>query len=229
MPLGRILVVEDEPSLARYLQMELEHEGYRCRMAHSGPLALQLAQAEAFDLVLLDLMLPDLDGLEVCRRLRRASDVPIIMITARDAVADRIAGLDTGADDYLTKPFAIEELLARMRAVVRRRERSAPSTETAVLAVGALRLSPATREVRCAERVIALTKREFDLLEYLMENAGRVCNRDQIMAAVWGYDSEAETNVVDVYVRYLRRKLGRCAGFLRTVRGVGYLLREDGA
>lgn len=227
--MGRTLIVEDEPDLARFLELEFRHEGHDVVRASSGRAALEIAASEAIDLVILDLGLPDLHGIEVCRRLRAGGvDVPIIMLTALGEVGDRVAGLDAGADDYLTKPFRIEELLARIRAVRRRLGRTDPRRERDEVRVGPLRLSPARRQAWHGDRALALTRREFDLLNYLMANANLVCTRDQILDAVWGMATDANTNVVDVYVRYLREKVDVPAGtrLIRTVRGVGYTLAD---
>lgn len=221
-----VLIVEDETSLARWLEMELEHEGYACAAVSTGPQALTAVEDRDVDFVLLDLMLPYMDGFEVCRRLRAKTQAAIIMVTARDAIADKLAGFYGGADDYLVKPFAIEELQARMRAFSRRSDARAPQAARRVLQLGGLCLDPSSRLVTCDGRPVALTKREFDLLHYLMENMGIVCARSQILAAVWGYDFDAGTNIVDVYVRYLRSKLGSHIAALETVRGVGYALRQ---
>jgi DNA-binding response OmpR family regulator len=223
----RILVVEDEASLARFLQLELGHQGYEVATAGNGYEALGRIGDGKWDLVLLDLMLPGLDGLEVCRRIREQTDVPVIMLTARDSISDRVKGLDTGADDYLTKPFAVEELLARIRARLRRFPRA--SREGDKIVVGDLVIRRDTRQVTRNGRFIPLTRREFDLLACLAENAGLVLSRETILNRVWGYDYYGGTNVVDVYIRYLRAKVDEPFGtrLLHTVRGVGYCLREE--
>lgn len=222
-----ILVVEDEASLARFLQLELNHEGYQVETAKNGYEALGMISEGKWDLVLLDLMLPGLDGFEICRRIRKYTDVPVIMLTARDAVSDKIKGLDTGADDYVTKPFLIEELLARIRA----RLRSIPAArqEGGRIVVGDLVISRQTRQVTRDGQPISLTRREFDLLIYLAENNGLVMSRETILASVWGYDFYGSDNVVDVYIRYLRAKVDEpfSTRLLHTVRGVGYTLREE--
>lgn len=222
----RILVVEDEASLARALQLELEHEGYRVEVAGNGYEAVARASEGDWNLILLDLMLPGLDGFTVCRQVRQRSAVPIIMLTAREATGDKVTGLDAGADDYMAKPFAIEELLARIRARLRR---STPLHQDGNrLAVGDLVISRDTRQVERAGRPIALTRREFDLLAYLAENAGLVMTREAILNHVWGFDYYGETNVVEVYIRYLRAKIDEPypTKLVQTVRGVGYTLRE---
>ena len=223
----RILVVEDEASLARFLQLELNHEGYRVETAQNGYEALGRISEGRWDLVLLDIMLPGLDGFEVCRRIRKQRNVPIIMLTARDATLDKVKGLDTGADDYVTKPFVIEELLARIR--VRLRSLPAARQEGNKLVVGDLVICRDTRQVTRNGQSISLTRREFDLLAYLAENAGLVLGRDTILARVWGYDYYGNNNVVDVYIRYLRAKIDEPFSnrLLHTVRGVGYTLREE--
>jgi two-component system response regulator MprA len=223
----RALVIEDDPQMARIVALELRHAGWEVTAAENGRAGLAEAIGHPPDAVLLDLTLPDIDGLEVCRTLRRVSDVPIVMLTARGDLAERVAGLDAGADDYLVKPFAPSELLARLRAVLRRGRggRSLPE----VLQFADLRLDPARREVRRGETPINLTRREFDLLAYMMENAGIVLTRDMILERVWGWGFAGSTNIVDVYVGYLRNKLdvdGR-PNLIQTVRGVGYVLRES--
>ena len=220
--MARILVVEDEEGIAEFIRRGLILTGYEVDVAHDGEVALSLAREQMPDLVILDLMLPGLDGVEVCRRLRAASDVPIIVLTARDAVSDKVKGLDAGADDYLTKPFAFDELLARLRAALRRK---APSQD--VLTVGDLTVRPESREVERAGRSIELTTREFDLLEFLARNAGKVVDKQVIFEKVWGYDFEAESDAIKVYVRYLRKKLNGPGerDLIRAVRGVGYMLK----
>jgi two-component system OmpR family response regulator len=223
----RVLVVEDELKLAALLRRGLTEEGHAVDVGRSGEDALWMAGASEYDAVVLDLMLPGIDGVEVCRRLRAdAVWSPILILTARDALADRIAGLDAGADDYLTKPFAFGELLARLRALVRRGSPERP----AVLAVGDLELDPATREVHRGGTAIQLSSKEFALLETFMRRPGRVLTRYELLEHAWDYGYENRSNVVDVYVRYLREKVDRPFGrhSLETVRGAGYRLREDG-
>lgn len=223
----RILIVEDEEKLARFIELELNYEGYQTSKAPDGRTGLALALSGEFDLVALDIMLPDLNGFEVLRRIRQNSKVPVIMLTARDDVTDKVAGLDGGANDYITKPFAIEELLARIRVVLRG---SGPREESAspLLASGSLSLNPESREAQVGGRPVDLTKREFDLLETLLRNKGRVLGREQLLDSVWGYDFPGETNAVDVYIRYLRAKIEDPFGekFIQTVRGVGYIIRD---
>ncbi len=222
----RALVIEDDPQMARIVALELRHAGWEVTVADTGRSGLAEAIGQAPDAVLLDLTLPDIDGLEVCRTLRRVSDAPVLMLTARGDLAERVTGLDAGADDYLVKPFAPDELLARLRAVLRRgpaREAGTPQ----VLRFADLRLDPARREVYRGETAITLTRREFDLLAYMMENQGIVLTRDMILERVWGWGFAGSTNIVDVYVGYLRAKLdvdGR-PPLIQTVRGVGYVLR----
>jgi two-component system, OmpR family, response regulator MprA len=221
--MARILVIEDEPDIASFLRRGLIYKGFTVDHAPTGAAGLDLARDSDPDLVILDLMLPDMDGVEVCRRLRAAGDVPVIMLTARDAVAEKVAGLDAGADDYLTKPFAFDELLARVRAAFRRRQ--PPAMES--LRVGDLIIRPAARAVTRAGRSIQLTAREFDLLEYLARHAGQVLTKDQIFSRVWGYDELDESDAIKVYVSYLRRKLNGAGepDLIHSVRGVGYMLK----
>lgn len=229
----RILIIEDEEKIARFIELELIHEGYEVEKCADGRTGLEKAEGGDFSLVLLDIMLPGLNGLEVLRRLRRSSDVPVIMLTARDAVMDKVAGLDQGADDYITKPFAIEELLARIRLVLRRRSQpargDAPVGPDDLLRCGELTLSESHHEVKYAGREIELTGREFDLLNTLLINKNIVLTREQLLGKVWGYDYMGETNVVDVYVRYLRSKIDEVYGIslIQTVRGVGYVIRDE--
>jgi len=218
-----VLVVEDDEEIALVLQRSLRMEGYEVRIAEDGEIALDAAQAFMPDLVVLDLGLPGLDGIEVARRLRSEGDVPILMLTARDALESRVEGLDSGADDYLVKPFERQELLARMRALLRRR----PPRGSASMTVGDLSLNPDTHEVRRGDRQIELTQREFELLEYLMRNERIVVPRQRLLEEVWGYDPFATTNTIEVFVSNLRRKLeaGGEARLLHTIRGAGYVLR----
>lgn len=220
----RILVVEDEEKLARFVELELSYEGYAVEKAADGRIGLELAESGNFDLVLLDVMLPGLNGLEVLRRLRRSSSVPVILLTARGEVVDKVTGLDGGADDYVTKPFAIEELLARIRVTLRKNR-----LEQGVMKIGRLCLDPARHIVRVDDAELSLTKREFDLLQLLMENKGIVLTRDVLLQRVWGYDYQGETNTVDVYIRFLRQKIDEAfdVKYIHTVRGVGYVLREQ--
>jgi two-component system, OmpR family, response regulator MprA len=221
----RVLVVEDDTDIAGVLRRSLDKEGYDVRVAGDGEAALDEAGVFEPDAVVLDLGLPKLDGVEVCRRLRTEGDVPILILTARDALDARVQGLDSGADDYLVKPFEREELLARIRALLRRR----PPRGSASLVVGDLRLNPATREAFRGERELELTAREFELLEHLMRNERIVVSRQSLLDEVWGYHPFAETNTVDVFISNLRRKLelGGEPRVLHTIRGAGYVLREE--
>ena len=222
----RILIVEDEAKLARFVELELMHEGYAVDKALDGREGLAMMETGGYDLVLLDIMLPGLNGLEVLRRARRTVDTPVIMLTARDTVMDKVTGLDMGAEDYVTKPFEIEELLARIRACLRKSTRQAAASRS--LVVGPLALDPDRHTVSCQGQPVELTHREFDLLRILMENRGIVLSRNTLIERVWGYDYIGETNVVDVYIRYLRGKIDDAFGLklIQTVRGVGYVLRE---
>lgn len=220
----RILVVDDDPEIRGLLKRGLNYEGYTVDTASDGKEALVKARDQEPDLVILDIMMPGIDGIEVSKRLRQGSDVPILMLTAKGTVADRVAGLDSGADDYLVKPFVFDELLARVRALLRRHE----PKEGEVLRFSDLTLNTATREVRRGDKLIALTAQEFNLLELLMRHPHQVLKRDLIYERVWGFDFGGESNVIEVYIRYLRAKLeadGR-PRLIHTVRGVGYVLRE---
>lgn len=220
-----ILLVEDEEHVAQFIELELQHEGYCVEVAQDGEQGWELAQQDCWDLILLDWMLPKLDGLEICRRIRKSSSVPIILLTARDYKGDKIAGLDTGADDYVTKPFDIEELLARIRAVLRRNKTMDIDQEILQL----LDLSIDVKKHRVARegKPIELTQREFDLLLFMMKHQGQVLNRDTLLSAVWSFDFAGESNIVDVYIRYLRNKVDRGYNpkLIQTIRGVGYVLR----
>ncbi len=220
---ARVLIVEDDEDIAQVLQRSLRMEGYETRIAADGEAALDAAAEYIPDLVVLDLGLPKLDGMEVARRLRAHDDVPILMLTARDAIESRVDGLDAGADDYLVKPFERQELLARLRALLRRR----PPRGAASLVVADLSLNPATHEVKRGEREIELTQREFELLEYLMRNERIVVPRQRLLEDVWGYDPFATTNTIEVFVSNLRRKLESAdeTRLLHTIRGAGYVLR----
>lgn len=221
----RILVIEDDPQIADLLRRGLIYEGYQVEVTADGESGLTAARDRPPDLVLLDLMLPGIDGLTVCKRLRSASDVPILILTAKEAVPDRVAGLDAGADDYLVKPFSFDELLARVRALLRRR-RTAESQE--VLRFADLTLNPKTREVFRGNRRIELTAREFELLELFMQHPRQVLTRELIYDRIWSYDFGGESNIIEVYIRYLRAKLEEAGEprLIQTVRGVGYALRE---
>lgn len=225
----RILVIEDEERILQFLRRGLSYEGYSVETAVNGTDGLQIAQEQSPDLVVLDWMLPELepglDGIEVCRRLRATSDVPILMLTAKDSVADRVQGLDAGADDYLVKPFALNELLARVRALIRRSRADEPE----ILTFDTMRLDTGTHQAFRGERVIDLTAKEYELLELFLRHPRQVLTRDQIFDRVWGYDFGGESNIIEVYVRYLRQK-SEAEGesrLIHTVRGVGYVLRES--
>jgi len=226
----KILVIEDEEKLSRFIELELTYEGYEVKKAADGRTGLGLAESEAFDLILLDIMLPEINGLEVLRRLRRFGRTPVILLTARDSVIDKVTGLDGGADDYVTKPFAIEELLARIRAALRKKWSEESGVETSgVLKMGRLTLDVPRYSAMMDQTPVELTKREFDLLKILMENAGIVLTRDILLEKVWGYNYMGETNSVDVYIRFLRGKIDDMFGvkYIHTIRGVGYTLRVD--
>ena len=223
----KILIVEDEAKLARFVELELTHEGYQVEKSPDGRDGLEKLESGAYDLALLDIMLPGLNGLEVLRRARRTVDTPVIMLTARDSVMDKVTGLDMGAEDYITKPFEIEELLARIRAALRKGARRQAASH--VLTAGHLTLDADRYTAAWNDAPIELTHREFTLLKVLMENQGIVMSRSSLMERVWGYDYMGETNIVDVYVRYLRGKIDDVYGvkLIHTVRGVGYVLRLE--
>lgn len=221
----QILVIEDEPKIADFIHRGLTYEGFRVQVANDGEAGLSAARENLPDLIVLDVMLPGLDGIEVCRRLRAGGPVPILMLTAKDAVADRVKGLESGADDYLTKPFAFEELLARVRALLRRVR---PNEET-ILKFADLTLNVSTRQVTRGVRKVDLTTKEFDLLHFFMMHPRQVLTRELIYDRIWGYDFGGESNILEVYVRYLRTKLETKdeVRLLQTIRGVGYVLREE--
>ena len=222
----KILIVEDEEKLARFVELELMHEGYETAKAFDGRTGLEMAETGEFDLVLLDIMLPELSGTEVLRRLRKKSDIPVILLTARDSVMDKVSGLDSGADDYITKPFSIEELLARIRAALRKK--SVHSSSVQVLSTGLLSLDAAAHTVTYDGKDIVLTNKEFGLLKKLLENKSIVLSRETLLEDVWGFDYMGETNIVDVYIRYIRSKIDDVFGvkIIQTVRGVGYVIRD---
>ncbi|EPD08805.1 Response regulator ArlR [Lacticaseibacillus paracasei subsp. paracasei Lpp70] len=228
--MSKILIIEDEKNLARFVELELKHEGYETEVHFNGRTGLEAALAEDWDAILLDLMLPELNGLEVCRRVRQVKNTPIIMMTARDSVIDRVSGLDHGADDYIVKPFAIEELLARLRALLRRIsiEGENNTAKQTTIKYRDLMIEKENRVVRRGDDIIELTKREYELLLTLMENVNVVLARDVLLSKVWGYNSDVETNVVDVYVRYIRNKIDRPGepSYIQTVRGTGYVMRS---
>jgi len=223
----KILIIEDEIKIARFLELELTYEGYNVQQCHDGREGLDKAINEVFDIIILDVMLPSLNGLEVLRRLRQVSAVPVIMLTAKDEIMDKVMGLDIGADDYMTKPFAIEELLARIRTALKK----APIFKeiTNILSIGDLSIDLDGHMVTFKNTSIELTKTEFDLLKYLIENKNIVLTRNKIIDTVWGYEYMGDTNVVDVYIRYLRSKIDDKFNkkFIYTVRGVGYLLKDE--
>ena len=226
--MSRILIVEDEKKIARFLELELAHEGYEVRTAGDGRTGLELALSWQPDLMILDLMLPELSGIEVCRRLRHESDLPIIMLTAKDDVSDKVMGLDMGADDYMTKPFAIEELLARIRVGLKK-HRAGRVDVLPCLTAGKLKVEPASYSVSYDGHPISLTKKEFDLLRYLMEHHDAAVTRDTLLCDVWGYDYAGDTNSVDVYIRYLRQKIDEPFHIktIHTIRAVGYMFSYE--
>ncbi|MFF2158401.1 response regulator transcription factor [Paenibacillus chitinolyticus] len=227
---SKILLVEDESKIARVLQLELQHEGYEVSLAEDGRKGLDMALAEPWDLILLDIMLPELSGLEVLRRLRQQSAVPVILLTARDAVPDRVSGLDQGANDYVTKPFAIEELLARIRNLLRLTTQQSQAENEQILQAEDILMNLKSREVTRMGKSVELTPKEFDLLQYLLQHKGEVKSREDIISDVWGYDFVGDTNIVDVYIRYLRQKLEKNfpGKLIHTIRGVGYLIKGSG-
>jgi len=222
---SKILIIEDEEKIARFVELELGYEGYSTTKAFDGRTGLELAETGEFDLVLLDVMLPKLSGMEVLRRIRRTSNLPIIMLTARDSVVDKVSGLDSGASDYITKPFAIEELLARIRTALRKTIQE----DAVVLSASGLLLDTSRHTVSVMGKFIELTKREFDLLHYLLKNKGLVISREALLENVWGFDFAGETNAVDVYVRFLRGKIDEVFDIklIHTVRGVGYVIKDE--
>ncbi|MEN6509580.1 MAG: response regulator transcription factor [Smithella sp.] len=223
-----ILIIEDEADIVRFLMLELQHEGYSASSCTNGRAGLEKALTGEFDLILLDVMLPELNGIEILRRLRKENSVPVILVTARDTVMEKVNGLDMGANDYITKPFHIEELLARIRMVLRTAEPSSPSSPEGTLSIGDLILTASSRQVTRAGEIIELTKTQYDLLEYLLRNRDIVLSRDQILSHVWGYEYAGNSNVVDVYVRYLRNRIHDSdeIKIIETIRGIGYVLRD---
>lgn len=224
----RILIVEDEAEIIRFLTLELQHEGYLVSSCIDGREGLEKALSGEYDLILLDVMLPKLNGIEVLRRLRKESTIPVILVTARDAVMEKVNGLDIGANDYITKPFHIEELLARIRMVLRTTDSTTQSTTEGTLSVGDLILTTSSHQVSRAGKLIELTKTQYDLLEYMLRNRDIVLTRDQILSHVWGYEYTGNSNVVDVYVRYVRNRIHDSDEnkIIETVRGIGYVLRD---
>lgn len=221
----KILIIEDEEKIARFVELELGYEGYVTTKAFDGRTGLELAETGEFDLILLDVMLPQLSGMEVLRRIRRNSSVPVIMLTARDSVMDKVSGLDSGANDYITKPFAIEELLARIRSALRK----ITLEDAGVLSAAGLVLDSGRHTVTMMGNPIDLTKREFDLLHFLLKNKGIVISREALLEHVWGFDFSGETNAVDVYIRFLRGKIDEVYNvkLIHTVRGVGYVIKDE--
>lgn len=228
----KILIIEDEEKMARFVELELQHEGYATDKTSDGRDGLERAESGEYDLILLDVMLPSLNGIEVLRRLRKTSAVPVILLTARDAVMDKVSGLDMGANDYMTKPFAIEELLARIRAALRNaaasQEEPRRATEEAtgnILRAAGIELNLSSHEALFNGEPIELTNREFILLKTLIENRNVAMSRERLLDIAWGYDYAGETNVVDVYVRYIRQKTSDSV--IKTIRGVGYIINEQ--
>lgn len=227
--MAKILVVEDEIKIARFVELELKYEGYEVEIAHDGRTGLEKALHANVDLILLDIMLPELSGIEVCRRIRMESSIPIIMLTAKDDVTDKVAGLDMGADDYMTKPFAIEELLARIRVALNRKSKVATEANQDILVHGELKLNLLSHSAFYGNQELSLTKKEYELLEYLMKNKNIALTREQLLNNVWDYEYFGDTNVVDVYIRYLRQKIDDKFGIrvINTVRGVGYIIKDE--
>ena len=223
----KVILIEDEVKLARFVELELRYEGYDVTVCHDGREGLQMVTDGNYDMILLDLMLPGLTGIEICRRVRKFSNIPIIMLTAKDETMDKVAGLDSGADDYLTKPFAIEELLARMRVAFKHAH--AGGAKKVILEVQGLEIDTDKRMVTVNGTVVDLTKKEYELLLYLVQNKNIVLSREQILNEVWGYSYIGETNVVDVYIRYLRSKIDEAFGikYIHTIRGVGYYVKDE--
>jgi DNA-binding response OmpR family regulator len=229
-PAGKILVVDDEPHIVELVRYNLAQEGFEVQVAYDGHDAIAKAQAQSPDLVILDLMLPYVDGLEVCRHLRRSSSVPILMLTAKHGEQERVVGLELGADDYVTKPFSPRELVARVRAILRRTAREAQPHGGGVMAAGALRLDPTTHEVRLRDRLVELTTKEFDLLQLLLSHPNRVFTRDFLLEHIWGYDYFGSTRTVDMHISRLREKIEddpNAPTYIMTVRGVGYKLKKE--
>jgi len=224
----KILIIEDEIKIARFLQLELEHEGYTIGISNDGRDGLDKALNDAYDLIILDVMLPSLNGMEVLRRIRQTSEVPIIMLTAKDDITDKVMGLDLGAQDYMTKPFAIEELLARIRVIFKLKTTQSVSSHSNCLECGKLIVNPDKFEATYDTIPLALTKKEFELLQYLMLNKNMLLTRDHILQNVWGYDYMGDTNIVDVYIRYLRSKIDQKFEdkIIYTVRGMGYQIKD---
>jgi len=222
----KILIVEDDKKISRFLELELTHENYDVDFAFNGKEALEKIESITFDLILLDIMIPRINGFEICKRVRTFSEIPIIMVTAKDEISDKVIGLDLGADDYITKPFVIEELLARIRAALRKNKENESKR---IYTLGSLSLNLNTYEVYIEGQLVSLSKKEFDLLEYLIKNENIVLTREKILDNVWGFDYFGNENIVDVYIRYLRNKIDKPfdKNFIKTVRGVGYTVKKD--
>lgn len=231
--MSKILIIEDEEKIARFVELELSHEGYETDKATNGREGLEKIESGGYDLVILDIMLPELNGIEVLRRARRTTDVPVILLTARDSVTDKVSGLDMGANDYITKPFAIEELLARIRAILRSSEKAAekapePSEKEedgSILSCSGVEMNTDSHEVTYNGQPVELTNREFILLRTLMENKNVAMTREKLLCDAWGYDYYGETNIIDVYVRYIRHKTSD--DVIKTIRGVGYIVSDN--
>lgn len=231
--MSKILIIEDEEKIARFVELELSHEGYETDKATNGREGLEKIESGGYDHVILDIMLPELNGIEVLRRARRTTDVPVILLTARDSVTDKVSGLDMGANDYITKPFAIEELLARIRAILRSSEKAAEKApepaekeeDGSILSCSGVEMNTDSHEVTYNGQPVELTNREFILLRTLMENKNVAMTREKLLCDAWGYDYYGETNIIDVYVRYIRHKTSD--DVIKTIRGVGYIVRDN--
>ena len=231
--MSKILIIEDEEKIARFVELELSHEGYETDKATNGCEGLEKIESGGYDLVILDIMLPELNGIEVLRRARRTTDVPVILLTARDSVTDKVSGLDMGANDYITKPFAIEELLARIRAILRSSEKAAEKApepaekeeDGSILSCSGVEMNTDSHEVTYNGQPVELTNREFILLRTLMENKNVAMTREKLLCDAWGYDYYGETNIIDVYVRYIRHKTSD--DVIKTIRGVGYIVSDN--
>ena len=231
--MSKILIIEDEEKIARFVELELSHEGYETDKATNGREGLEKIESGGYDLVILDIMLPELNGIEVLRRARRTTDVPVILLTARDSVTDKVSGLDMGANDYITKPFAIEELLARIRAILRSSEKAAEKSpepaekeeDGSILSCSGVEMNTDSHEVTYNGQPVELTNREFILLRTLMENKNVAMTREKLLCDAWGYDYYGETNIIDVYVRYIRHKTS--CDVIKTIRGVGYIVSDN--
>lgn len=231
--MSKILIIEDEEKIARFVELELSHEGYETDKATNGSEGLEKIESGGYDLVILDIMLPELNGIEVLRRARRTTDVPVILLTARDSVTDKVSGLDMGANDYITKPFAIEELLARIRAILRSSEKAAEKApepaekeeDGSILSCSGVEMNTDSHEVTYNGQPVELTNREFILLRTLMENKNVAMTREKLLCDAWGYDYYGETNIIDVYVRYIRHKTSD--DVIKTIRGVGYIVSDN--